>query len=221
MTLSGSPFDYLFAFSGGVLMSFTPCVYPLVPVVVAYIGAPDAGSKIKGLFLSLSYVTGIAVTYSALGLFASLSGTLFGKISTSPVTYIFVGSVIIVFGLSMLDLFTIALPGIKRPALGKKNYFGVFILGLISGFIISPCLTPALGSILAYLAAKKNLFYGATLLFTFAYGMGLVLILAGSSSAFLLSLPKSGKWMLYIKRSCAFILIGLGIYFLASGLIMR
>ncbi len=202
-------------------MSFTPCVYPLIPVIVTYIGAPAGGSKIKGLLLSLSYVTGIAITYSALGLFASFSGTLFGRISTNPVTYVFVGCAIIIFGLSMLDLFVIYLPGIKLPVLGKKNYFSVFILGLISGFIVSPCLTPALGSILVYLATKKNILYGSTLLFTFAYGMGLVLILAGSSSAFLLSLPKSGKWMLYVKRACAFILIGLGIYFIASGLIRR
>ncbi len=219
MHLSGSPVDYLIAFLGGVLVSFTPCVYPLIPVSIGYIGARASGSKFQGLGLSLVYVTGIAFTYSALGLLASLTGTFFGKISSSPVTYLFAGSMIILFGLSMLDLFTIPLPNIiKLPALKKQNYFSTLILGLISGLIVSPCLTPVLGSILVYLTTKKNLLYGATLLFSFAYGMGLVLILAGTFSAVLVNLPKSGKWMLYAKRVFSFVLIGMGIYFIFAGL---
>jgi thiol:disulfide interchange protein DsbD len=214
MNLSGSPLDYLIAFSAGVLMSFTPCVYPLIPVSAGYIGIKAAESKLKGLFLSLAYVTGLAVTYSLLGLAASLTGTLFGQFSSSPLAYFLAGAVIIFFGLSMLDLFSLPLSGIiKLPLLKKRGYFSVFFLGLVSGLIISPCLTPALGSILVYLAARKNLLYGAGLLFSFAYGMGLVLILIGTFSAALLKLPKSGKWMVYIKKACAFLLIAAGLYF--------
>ena len=84
--------------------------------------------------------------------------------------------------------------------------------------MVSPCLTPVLGSILAYLTIKKDLFYGATLLLTFAYGMGLILVLAGTFGSFLMNnLPQSGKWMLYIKRLTALIIIGSGIYFIYSG----
>jgi len=191
MNLSCNPIDYLIAFLGGVLISFTPCVYPLIPVSIGYIGVKSSGSKFQGLILSLIYVTGIAVTYSALGLLASLTGTLFGRVSSSPLTYIFAGSVIVVFGLSMLDLFIIPLPNIiKLPGLKKENYLSTFILGLSSGLIVSPCLSPVLGSILVYLATKKNLLYGATLLFSFAYGMGLVLVLAGTFSAVLVNLPE-------------------------------
>jgi thiol:disulfide interchange protein DsbD len=219
MNLSGNPIDYLIAFLGGVLISFTPCVYPLIPVSIGYIGVKSSGSKFQGLILSLIYVTGIAVTYSALGLLASLTGTLFGRVSSSPLTYIFAGSVIVVFGLSMLDLFIIPLPNIiKLPGLKKENYLSTFILGLSSGLIVSPCLSPVLGSILVYLATKKNLLYGATLLFSFAYGMGLVLVLAGTFSAVLVNLPESGKWMLYVKRLFSFLLIGIGIYFIFTGL---
>jgi len=211
----GNNLDYLSAFIGGVFMSLTPCVYPLIPVIAGYIGVRAGGSKLKGFTLSLAYVTGAACVYSALGLFASLTGTLFGRLSLSPITRILAGAVIILFGLSMLDLFRIEIPGIIKPSgVKKEGYIAVFLLGLISGLVASPCVTPVLFSILAYLATKKNLLYGTTLLFVFAYGMGLIFILAGTFSSVLVSLPKSGKWMVYIKRICAFILIGTGLYFI-------
>ena len=211
--------DYLQAFLGGIIVSFTPCVYPLIPVTAGYIGVNATGSKIKGFVLSLIYVTGIAVIYSILGILASFTGTFFGKVGAHPVTYFLVGTVIILFGLSMLELFII--PNnklIKAPAMRKQNYFSVFVLGLSSGLIISPCLTPVLGSILAYLATKRNVLYATTLLFSFAYGMGLILILAGTFSAVLVNLPKSGKWMVHVKKVCAIVLIGMGVYFIFVGI---
>jgi cytochrome c-type biogenesis protein len=219
MSFSGTPFDYLIAFFGGVLVSFTPCVYPLIPITVGYIGVKGGGSKPQGFILSLAYVTGIAVTYSFLGLLASLTGTFFGSVSSSPIAYFFVGAVIILFGFSMLDLFIIPVPRfIKLPTFKKQNYFSAFLLGLCSGLIASPCLTPVLGSILVYLTTKKNLVYGTTLLFSFAYGMGLVLILIGTFSALLAHIPKSGRWTEHIKRLGGSVLIGLGIYFIYTGI---
>ena len=219
MNLSGNPIDYLVAFFGGVLLSFTPCVYPLIPISAGFIGVKAAGSKLKGLALSLVYVTGLAITYSLLGLIASLTGRFLGVISANPITHILVGIIIITFGLSMLDIFSISLPAIiKLPKLKKGNYFSTFLLGLTSGLIVSPCITPVLGAILAYLTTKKNILYAMTLLFSFAYGMGLILILLGTFSTILLSLPQSGKWMVYIKKFAAFVLIGMGIYFVFNGL---
>ncbi len=200
-------------------MSFTPCVYPLIPISASFIGIEAGGSRIKGLILSLVYVTGIAIVYSILGLTASLTGTIFGSISSHPLTYIVVGSLIILFGLSMLDLFSFSLFNIvKSPAFKRKGYLSAFILGMLSGLIASPCLTPVLGSILVYLVVKKDFLYGITLLFSFAYGMGLILILIGAFSSVLLSFPKLGKWMLYIKRLCSFVLMGMGVYFIVMGL---
>lgn len=220
MNLSGSPVNYFAAFLGGILVSLTPCVYPLIPITAGYIGANSAGSKLKGLVLSLIYVTGIAITYSLLGLLASLTGVIFGKISAHPITYFFVGGMIILFALSMLDFFTMPFPNSirKLSADKKQNYFSTFFLGLSSGLIVSPCLTPALSSILLYLATKKNLLYGITLLLSFAYGMGLILILVGTFSAALLNFPKLGKGMVYAKKFSALILIGMGIYFIILGL---
>lgn len=220
MHLSGNPSDFIIAFLGGVLMSLTPCIYPVIPISAGFIGIEAAEFRIRGLILSLLYVTGIAIVYAGLGLSAAITGTLFGSIAMHPVTHIIVGVIIIVFGLAMMDLFTIPLPKISNRAQARDGgYFSAFLLGLSSAFLISPCLSPVLGSILLYTATKKNLLYGATLLFSFAYGMGFILILIGISSAFILNkIPKSGKWMLYIKKAYALILVAFGAYFIYAGL---
>jgi thiol:disulfide interchange protein DsbD len=218
MTLSGGVFDYIAVFFAGVLVSFTPCVYPLIPISVGCISAKSGKSKVKSFILSLVYVTGVAITYSILGIIVSLTGIFFGKISTSPVTYIVVGLLIIVFGALMwLDLLSIPWIGTKIDA-RKRGYISTFVLGLGSGLIVSPCLTPMLGSILAYISTKKNILYGVSLLMTFAYGMGIILILAGTSSSILIHLPKSGKWMVYIKQIASIVLILIGIYFIYNGI---
>jgi len=199
-------------------VSLTPCVYPLIPVSVIYISAKSGRSKIRSFGLSLIYVSGIAVTYSILGLIASLGGMIFGKISAHPVTLIAVGVIIILFGASMLtDFFSLSWPAPKVDT-HKKGYLATFLLGASSGLIASPCLTPALASILAYLSAQKNIFYGMSLLVVFAYGMGLIFILAGTFSSILINLPKSGRWMSYVKRAGALIIIVLGLYFIYRGI---
>jgi thiol:disulfide interchange protein DsbD len=218
MNLSGSPIDYVFAFLGGVMISLTPCIYPLIPISVSYISV-KSNSRFKGFILSLVYVTGIAFTYSILGLIASLTGKIFGSISNHPITHLAVGVVIVIFGLSMLDLFNVSFgTNFNSPVFKKKGYFSIFLLGITSGFIISPCLTPVLGSILSYLATRKNIFYGMSLLAVFAYGMGLVFILSGTFAGILANLPKSGKWMVYFKRAAGILLVFIGLYFIYAGI---
>lgn len=213
------PPDYLKAFFGGMLLSITPCLYPLIPVSAGYIGIKAGGLKLKAFALSLVYVTGIAVTYSALGITASLYGKIFGSFFPASVANILAGAIIILFGIGMLDILHLSLPkSIKLPAVQKEGYLPIFVLGLSSGLLISPCITPALGAILAYLATKQNIVYGATLLFVFAYGMGVILILTGTFSAVLVRLPKSGRWMHYVKKICAFLLLIMGAYFVFSGI---
>ncbi|MCM8780809.1 MAG: sulfite exporter TauE/SafE family protein [Candidatus Omnitrophica bacterium] len=219
MSLSGGPIDYIAAFLGGLMVSFTPCVYPLIPVSAGFIAAESGNSKLKGLSLSLIYVTGIAITYSILGLAASLTGKLFGFISSYPLTYILVGGVIIFFGLAMLDLFGLSLPGLfKVLPLKRKGYISIFLLGLTSGLVIGPCTTPALAAILVYLTTRQNIVYGMTLLFVFAYGMSVILILVGTFSSLIVSLPRSGRWMIYIKKLCGMIILVGGLYFIFEGI---
>jgi thiol:disulfide interchange protein DsbD len=219
MILSGSPLDYLWAFLGGFFVSLTPCVYPLIPVTAGLIGVNAGVSKIRGVAFSLVYVTGIAITYSALGLFASLTGKIFGEVSSHPAAYFIVGVLIIIFGISMLDVFSLNLPSFLRlPEARSHSYISVFTLGLASGLIVGPCLTPVLGSILAYLITRKNIIYGMTLLFSFAYGMGFILIIVGIFSSILLGLPKLGRVMVYVKKISGVILITMGIYFIILGI---
>ncbi|MFH1678061.1 MAG: cytochrome c biogenesis protein CcdA [Candidatus Omnitrophota bacterium] len=220
MNLSGSPLDFFLVFFGGVLVSFTPCVYPLLPITIAYIGASSANSRIKGFTLSLIYVTGISITYAILGLAAVLTGSLFGRFTSLPLVRIIAGAIIVLFGIVLWFGWSFRIPLLKLPAPKKSGVFlSCFILGLTSGLIISPCTAPVLGSILVFVAAKKNFVYGAFLLLSFAYGMGLLLIIAGTFSSILVSIPKSGYWMKIIQKIYAVILAAVGIYFVFSGII--
>jgi cytochrome c-type biogenesis protein len=222
MNLSGNPLDYLLVFAGGVLVSFSPCVYPLLPASLSYIGVTASKSKSQGFILSLVYVTGLAFVYSILGMISALSGSLFGMVSAHPLTRIIVGGIFIVFGLSLLGFFSIKIVDFspkfrtndRKKALGK-----VFLLGASSGLVISPCTSPILGSILVIVAAKGSLVYGVTLLLTFAYGIGFIFILGGTCSAILLNLPKAGEWMSRINKFCAAVLITAGIYFIITSII--
>jgi cytochrome c-type biogenesis protein len=220
MNISGNPIDFLWVFFAGVLVSFTPCIYPLLPITIAYVGASSTNSRIKGFTLSLVYVTGISITYAILGLAAVITGAIFGQFSTQPVVRIVAGVVIILFGFTLWTGRCFNTPLLKLPVFKKSGtYLSCFILGLTSGLVISPCTAPVLGSILIYVATKRNFIYGSLLLFSFAYGMGLLLILAGTFSSILTNLPKSGEWMEAIRKICAVILIIAGIYFTFSGTI--
>lgn len=219
MNLSGSPLDYLLVFIGGITLSFTPCVYPLIPVTAGYIGIHGKGSHLRGFLLSFTYVSGLACTYAVLGLVAALTGKLFGRISGHPLTLLVVGAVFVLFGFSMFDVFAAYFPTIGRLAhVRQKGFHGAFVLGAVSGLIASPCVAPALGAILIYIGTSQNMLNGAGLLVTFAYGMGLTLILAGTFSTVLLHFPRSGKWMVFVERFCATVLIALGVYFIVAAI---
>lgn len=220
MQLSGSPWDFLIAFFAGFLASLTPCVYPLIPISAGYIVGNAQNSKAKALGLSLFYVTGMAITYSLLGILAILSGSMFGKFSATPLVNLITGIFIFIFGLFMFDLFqfNFSLKNLELPVYRKASFVGALLLGLVSGLMITPCLTPILGAILAYLSTKNNIFYGGFLLFSFAYGMGLIFILIGTFGAGIIGLPKSGKWMVVIKKVCASVIVLAGLYFIITAL---
>jgi cytochrome c-type biogenesis protein len=216
MNLQGNPLSFISAFLGGVLMSFSPCVYPLVPITLGFIGVKAGSSRLKGLILSLIYVLGLAITYSILGLIASLTGRLFGQISSHPISFFIIGNACIIAGLSFFDIINISFAGLclQNKIKMRGDFFSAFLLGLASGLVAGPCTAPALGTILLYVATKQNIFYGASLLFIFAYGMGFLLILVGTFSAVFVNLSRSGIWLERLKKLSGFILLGIGEYFL-------
>jgi cytochrome c-type biogenesis protein len=213
--------SFLAVYLGGVLISFTPCVYPVIPITVAFIGARGEGSKGKAFALSLIYVTGMAVTYTILGAVAALSGKLFGQIQSSPWTYFLIGNLCILMGLSMLDAFTF---NIRTPTFiaqsqsrtRSKGIISSFLVGAASGLVMGPCTTPVLAVLLGYAATQQNLVLAASLMFVFAFGMGTLLILVGTFAGLLAAIPKSGKWMVRVTRLFGWILIGAGEYFLIN-----
>jgi cytochrome c-type biogenesis protein len=217
MISGGNPFEFVLAFGAGILVSFSPCVYPLLPITIGYIGASAQKDKFHAFLLSLLYVLGMAITYCVLGVFASLTGKIFGQISSSPFSFFIIGNICIIFGLSMLGVFEVHLPNFFLNKTRRENStFSVFLLGITSGLIVGPCTAPILGTILVYVATKQNLFYGIFLLFSFAYGMGTLLILTGTFSGLLLNLPKSGKWMYTVEKIGGVLLILAGEYFLVN-----
>ena len=218
--LQGSIFlSFLAAYLGGLVISFTPCTYPLIPVTIGVIGAQGSSSKLRGFFLSLFYVGGIAFTYSILGGAAALSGRLFGQMQTTPWTYFIMGNLCLVMGLSLLDVFHIVIP-VPQKLMNitgqndRKGFLDIFLIGAVSGAVISPCTAPALAVLLGYVAVKTNLLLGMSLLFVFAFGMGTLLIIVGTFAGVIASLPKSGQWMTKIKTVSGLILIGAAEYFL-------
>jgi thiol:disulfide interchange protein DsbD len=223
--LQGSVFlAFLAAYLGGLIISFTPCTYPLIPVTVGFIGAQGSSSKLRGFFLSLFYVGGLAFTYSILGGAAALSGKLFGQMQTTPWTYFIMGNLCLIMGLSMLEVFSISLPVpqklMRLTDNNKKGFFASFLMGAVSGVVIGPCTAPALAVLLGYVAVKTNILLGMTLLFVFAVGMGTLLIIVGTFAGVIAALPRSGEWMTKIKFIFGLILIGAAEYFLytAGGL---
>ncbi|MCK4993665.1 MAG: sulfite exporter TauE/SafE family protein [Candidatus Omnitrophica bacterium] len=209
-------FTYLVVFVSGVIICFTPCIYPILPVLVGYIGGADIKTKREGFVRSLSYVLGLALVYSSLGAVAALSGSLFGAFQNNFWLSLFVGNVFIIMGLFMLDVFHF--PQISffkaTPMRKVSSISSAFLLGAVSGLVLGPCTTPVLGVILTYVAAQGNLFLGITLLFTYALGLGVPLLILGAFVGLLKKMPKSGLWMIRIKKIFGLLLIGAGVYFL-------
>ncbi len=206
----------LIAFAAGIFTSFTPCIYPLIPITVGVIGAKSNKNKLRGFYLSLIYVLGMAVVYAILGAVAALTGSFFGQISTNKWTYFIVGNMFLFFGLSMLDLFSMEFSFLQKinTAPGKSTgTISVFLLGGVSGLIAGPCTTPVLGTLLAYVASRQNTALGILMLFVFAFGMGTLLILVGTFTGLMSAIPRSGQWMMRIKKAFGVLMIFLGEYF--------
>ncbi|ADW16737.1 Protein-disulfide reductase [Desulfobulbus propionicus DSM 2032] len=203
----------IIAFAGGVLASLTPCVYPMIPITAGVIGhANIGGSRWRGFVLSLIYVTGMALTYAALGVFAAATGRFFGAINSSPWTFLLVGNIILLFALGMLDV--VQLPTFAgRMASRRLGMTGIFVAGISSALVAGPCTTPVLGTLLAYTATTRSLVAGGLLLFVFSLGMGALLLGVGTFSSFLASIPRSGSWMVKIKKIMGWCMLALAQYF--------
>jgi thiol:disulfide interchange protein DsbD len=215
---SGSLAAVFVVFAAGVLTSFTPCVYPMIPVTVTYIGAASAGSRRRAVTLSLVYVLGMSLVYSMLGVVTALLGRTFGQFTRNPWIYGAVGLLIVLFGVAMLDVVNIPVPGfagkVQTKGARRGGHLGALMMGLAAGFVAAPCTAPVLGLLLVYVARTRNVVWGGSLLLVFALGLGSLLLLVGIFSGLLSNLPKAGAWMDRIKKGFGVALLLVGAYFL-------
>ena len=220
--LGNSPLSAIpLLFLGGLLTSLTPCVYPMIPITVALVGQESLGaraSKWRPLFLTLSYVVGVAIVYALLGVIAGMSGSIFGSISSNPWLYFLQANVLLLAGLFMLDVFTFTLPTstlewASRVGSGG-HYGGAFEMGSVSGLVAAPCGAPVMAAVLTWVTRTQSALLGFIYLFVFSLGMCAVLVVVGVSSGSMSKLPRAGAWMLRVKRFFGFVMLGVAEYYL-------
>lgn len=213
-------------FGAGLLTSLTPCVYPMIPITVGVIGGsagPD-GSRRRTFGLTLTYITGLAMFYAVLGLIAGLTGSLFGTVSASPWARLAIGNLLLLFGFAMLDVIPVSAP--RRLVAWAAGLRGgsvpaVFLLGATSGIVAAPCGAPAFGAVLTWVAGTGSAALGFIYLFVFSLGMTALLVAVGLSSGALAALPRSGRWMIWIKKAAGLIMIGVAeYYFVQAGMVL-
>ncbi len=211
---------FLIAFIGifiaGLGLNLTPCVYPLIPITISYFGGQTSGKKGNLLLLSIIYVLGMSVTYSALGLFAGLTGSLLGAWLQNPWVLIFIALVMIALALSMFGLYDIQVPASLANFAGqsKQGYLGTLFMGLTVGIIAAPCIGPFVLGLLTYVGELGDPVMGFLMFFTLAMGLGVPFIFLAMFSGAINYIPRSGAWMVWVKKIFGFILIGMAFYFL-------
>ncbi len=219
----------LFMFVAGFLTSLTPCIYPMIPITLAILGASERRSggradtaskqsKLRSFLLSIFYVLGIGVTYSILGVTAASTGALFGSALSNIYVVSGLALLFVAMGLSMYGLFEIQAPAFIRDRVGQgkseTGYFSSFAMGLAAGVVASPCIGPVLVSVLAYIAQTQDKALGLILLFSFAMGMGVLFVVLGTSSSLLQKVPKAGAWMDTVKFIFGTTMVGMAIYYI-------
>lgn len=205
-------------FAAGVATSLTPCVFPMIPVTVGIIGGsarPDAPRR-RIVGLTLTYVLGLALFYSLLGLLAGLSGTLFGAVASNRWVRLAVGNLLLLFGLAMLDVFPVGAPRGLVAWVGKLSggsYPAVFLLGATSGIVAAPCGAPAFAAVLTWVSTTRSGLLGFAYLFVFSLGMSVVLLGVGLFTGLSTALPRPGPWMVWIKRAAGVVLLLVAEYY--------
>lgn len=219
---SGSFFVYGAIFLTGLISSFTPCTYPVLPLTIGYVGGASEGKKSRGFILSLALVFGMAGTYAILGTILASMGLQFGIIWSNGWAMYGIAMFFIVMSLFLLDVFTFPTAGFLEKfrittTQNQRGLLGAFLVGGVSGLIVGPCTGPILaivtGAIVLSLQEAEGLAYAGILLnaafkyFLFGLGQGALIILCGTFAGLLTVLPKSGQWMITLKKIFALVVI--------------
>ena len=206
---------YLFVFLGGLISASSPCVLAIIPLVIGFVGGYSEGNRKKAVVYALVFALGLSITFTILGAIASLMGKLFGDVG--KFWYYLAAVVAIIMGLYLVGVLKFKLPQPVTLKTKHKGVVGAFLLGLLFGAVSSPCATPVLAVILAFVATKGRIIYGTSLLFAYAVGHCALIVLAGIFTGFVENYAKSkgvSNFSTLTKRiSGVLILLG-GIYIL-------
>ena len=211
-----------FFFGAGVLLAFTPCVFPMVPILSGIIvGGGHKITHMHGFILSLAYVLGMALTYAAVGIAAGLSGSLLSNALQTPWVLGSFAAVFVLLSLSMFGFYELQLTTVLQSKLSStSNHLhgghlsGVFVMGALSAVIVGPCVAAPLAGALLYIGQTHDALLGGVALFALALGMGLPLLLIGASAGTLL--PKAGAWMESVKSFFGVLLLAVAIWIISS-----
>ncbi len=211
-------FVLLSFFGFGLLLSLTPCVFPMIPILSGIIVAQGTSvPKGRSFILSLVYVLGMALTFAAVGVIAGLTGFLISTLLQNPWVIGFFSLIFVLLALSMFGFYELQIPGVLQSLLTRTSnrfsggdFSGVFFMGIISALIIGPCVTPPLAGALLFIGQTQNFWLGGAALFVLALGMGVPLLIIGASAGVILF--KAGIWMEAIKTFFGVLLLGLALY---------
>lgn len=212
LTLAGSFFVI------GLLLALTPCIFPMIPILSGIIaGQGSQITRTRGILLSVSYVLGMAITYTAAGVLAGYTGQLVSTALQHPAVLSSFALIFVVLAFSMFGFYDLQLPsGLQTRLSNTSNrlpggaMIGVFVMGALSAIIVGPCVAAPLAGALLYISQSGDAFLGGVALFFMALGMGMPLILVGASAGTLL--PKAGGWMQGVKNFFGVILLGMALY---------
>lgn len=207
------------AFITGLLLSFSPCTYPMIPITVSVFAGQERTVG-KGFVLSLFYVGSMAVVYGIMGLIVSLVGGVFGAWLASPPVVIGIAVIFVIFSLSMFGLFELNVPSSIRQKVASRQggggIVGSIVLGVVAALVVSPCVGPFVAGILLYIATHGSPIIGFLVLFVFALGLGTLFMIIGTFSSAINALPRAGEWMETVRRFFGFVLLLMALYFLRT-----
>lgn len=213
------PLRLLFAFLLGILLSLTPCIYPMIPITVGILQTQGTSSLLRNFLLSLCYALGLGTTFALMGILAASSGQAFGHLLGNPIFVLCIVALLCYFAFSLFGFYNLYIPRFMQNK-GSYSQSGsaasIFLFGMASGTFASPCLSPGLALILALVAAMANKIAGLLLLFCFGLGLSMPLIVIGTFSSSITMLPRAGMWMIEVQKIFGFMLLGMCLYYLSA-----
>ncbi len=203
-------------FAGGMALNLTPCVYPIIPITVSYFGGYCGLARGRLLGHGLLYLAGLALTNSTLGVAAALTGGLMGSLLQNPLVLAVVAFILIFFAASLFGLWELRLPSRLTQAASKSyaGYFGSLFMGLTLGLVAAPCIGPFVLGLLTWVATLGSPWLGFLIFFSLSLGLGLPLFFLAMFCGGLEKLPRSGEWMLWMRKLMGWVLLGMAAHFI-------